>query len=88
VEQLLLELAGEAGERRVVEMERLQDDCGAARECGGDALDVDRRGDRNRTPREIDRVLADGEVFLGLDQAKSRVTEPGGCDEALGLLDG
>jgi hypothetical protein len=78
-----LEFAAEERERRVIQMQGLQDDCCSSLELGGDALDVRDTRERSRPPRKVARVV--GRIQLGarLDEPERGVAKRAGANEPL-----
>ena len=85
--ELALELAAELRERRVVVLERLQDDRRAAFELRRDPFYVGRPREGGRRPREVLRVVAEPDRGAFLDDAERRVAEAAGGDAPLDLGD-
>jgi hypothetical protein len=85
VAQLGLEQAAELGEGPVVEVQRLDDERGAALELGRRALDVDRACERRRPPGDVACVAADADALARLDQSKRWIAERGRAQQPLGF---
>src|SRR5215204_6490852 len=80
-----LERGAERGRVRAVEVEALDDDRRARVELCEHPLDVDRSGERGRSPRQVDRVVRDVELRAFFHEAEGRKPEPGLAHEALDL---
>ncbi len=70
--ELSLEATAELGQRRVLQLERLEDDRRAAVELVGDPLDASRRRERLRRPRNVLRVVGEDDLLVFLDDSESR----------------
>ena len=85
--ELTLELAAEHGQRRMLELERLEDDRGAALELRCDPLDASGSGERGGRPRNVLRVIADDDLRILLDDPERGMPEAAGRDPPLDLGD-
>jgi hypothetical protein len=70
--ELSLELSAERRQRRMLQLEGLQDDRRAAFELRRDALDAGRPRERLRRPRDVLGVVGEDDLLALLDDAKSR----------------
>jgi hypothetical protein len=83
--ELTLELAAELGERRMLELESLEDDRRAALELLCDPLDPSGSGERGGRPRNVLRVVADDDLRILLDDPEPGMPEASGRDAPLDL---
>ena len=72
-----LELARVHRERRPVQVEALEHDRRAGLVLRRDDPDPSRPGEGHRPPGDVGRVVADVELFAGLDEAERRMAETG-----------
>ena len=85
--ELTLELAAEHGQRRMLELERLEDDRRAALELLCDPLDPSGSGERGGRPRNVLRVVAGEDLRILLDDPERGMPEAAGRDPPLDLGD-
>src|SRR4029077_20856429 len=85
--ELTLELAAELGERRMLELESLEDDRRAALELRPDPLHLRASGERGRRPRNVLRVVAEHDLRVFLDDPERGMPEASGRDAPLDLGD-
>jgi len=87
VAELAFELAAELGERRMVVLERLEDDRRAAFEVRRDPLGLGRARERRGRPRNVLGVVAEPDCRAFLDDAERGVAQLARSDAALDLRD-
>jgi hypothetical protein len=85
--ELPLEIAAEARQRRMVDVQCLEDDRRAALELRGDALDLRGSGEGRRRPGDALGVVAERVLLAFLDDSEGRIPEPAARDAALDFLD-
>jgi hypothetical protein len=87
VAELPLEIAAEARQRRVMDVQCLEHDRRAALELCGDALDLCGPGEGIRRPGDVLGVIAQGVLRSLLDDSEGGMPKPAARHAPLDLLD-
>ena len=85
--ELGLELPAELRQRRMLQLEGLEDDRRAALELGRDALDAGRPREWLRRPRDVLRVVGEDDLLALLDDPESRPAQASVRDAPLDFGD-
>jgi hypothetical protein len=85
--ELGLEATAELGQRRVLQLERLEHDRRAAGELVGDPLDPRRPRERLRRPWNVLRVVGEDDLLAFLDDTEGRPAQTAVGNAALDLGD-
>jgi hypothetical protein len=87
VAELGLELPAELGQRRVLDLEGLEDDRRAPLKLRRDTLDAGRPREGLRRPRNVLRIVGEDDLLALLDDAERRPAQPAFRDPPLDLCD-